>query len=168
MLRNVLFGSAGAATLFVAYHATVGVAPPPQSLPVPSGKTRICVVGYSTVSPSTAHAHELADVIAKSMPQKFESWYYFSNMGWSSYCVSRTKDVEFPSELKGHSTSPFVFLEEDGGAKTTPIGGDSQFSAWALKQRDFADSTDVLAAAKKPAAAALWHGWNRPMTAKSQ
>lgn len=156
------FGVAGVALLFVGYKFANPAPPPPQTK-VPDGKTRICITGYSTVSPPSAKAHVIADEIAKADPQ-FETWYYWSNTGWSSFAQKRTADCVFPCELKGHSTSPFVYLEQAGTDSIVPIGGCDRFAKWAKDK--FPNAEAVVKAADTPAAADVWHGWNRPQTAK--
>ena len=102
----------GAATAsyaaYAGYRKFTAAPHPPVSPPVAPGKTRICVAGFTTC-PETGHAHYLANTLAKSFPDKYETWYYFDNYEYYPFVKEKFKQVEFPEELKGHNTSPFVW-----------------------------------------------------------
>ena len=108
---------------------------PPASPPIAKGKTRICVTGY-TFSPPTANAHYLADKLVSLQRDKYETWYYFDNFAWGAFTLDKFASVKFPPELKGHSTSPFVWLESGDDKRITPIGGFAEFGVWAKKNCD--------------------------------
>lgn len=108
----------------------------PPRLPVPEGLTRVCVAGYK-ISPPTGHARALAALIAKKHSKQYESWFYFDNPSSYYFFLKETFDpVPFPDHLKGHATSPFVWLETQQEGKTViePIGGNDRFCAWALEK----------------------------------
>lgn len=119
---------------------------PPPSPPVPDGKVRICVAGYTHSGP-TAKAHYLADLIAQRYPSKYETWYYFDSFAFHSFSVPRFRDVTFPQHLKGHSTSPFVWFETGKNNTEEAIGGSDHFSEWAIKT--FPSDSDIVALAKE-------------------
>jgi len=147
--------------LLIALRAATYKPSPPRADPVEDGVTRIGVIGY-TMSGPTGKAHDLANLIAKKYPKKYDTYYYFDNFGWGSFSLQRFADVPFPDRLKGHSTSPFVWLEQSGG-KTTPIGGSDDMSTWALET--FSDDEEVVRAAKQPPPGLYFHVDNSRMTA---
>ena len=103
---------------------------PPPSPPIGAGKTRICIAGFTHSAP-TSKAHYMADIIAKAFPDKFETWYYWdSGSAFYGYIIPKFDSVPFPPHLKGHSTSPFVWLERGAEKTIEPIGGAKEFSAW--------------------------------------
>lgn len=114
------------------YLNCTSVPNPPPSTPVPNGKIRICVAGYTHSGP-TAKAHYLADMIAKAFPDKYETWYYFDQYAFHAFTQKKFDPVPFPAHLKGHSTSPFVWFETGSNNKIEPIGGSDHFSQWVLK-----------------------------------
>ena len=127
--------------------------PLPPRNPVPEGKTRICVAGYK-VSPYTGHARATAAAIAAAHPDSYESWYYFDSSAPFYAFLKETFDpVPFPPHLKGHASSPFVWLERGATNEITPIGGDSHLSEWALAQPDLA-ATDAVK--KLASSSGLW------------
>ena len=128
---------------------------PPPSRPVPSGKIRICIVGFK-LCPPAGKAHELAGMIAEKLPDmyvltfippplspshsiSYETWYYWDASGpFYAFTAEKFADVSFPEHLKGHSSSPFVWLEHpssDGSGKNSiePIGGCDHFCEWIQK-----------------------------------
>jgi hypothetical protein len=144
-------------------YATRGKPDPPARPPVAKGKTRVCVTGFS-MSPPTAHAHYLAHAIQQSKPDEFETWYYFDNFLWSDFAVDLTANVPFPPHLKGHGTSPFVWLESGDPKSITPIGGCNNFAEWVkasrpdlLKAKEVADLVNA-----KPAFSTMLHGSKFP------
>lgn len=131
----------------VAYKWNFTKPNPPPSLPVPAGKTRICVAGYP-MSPPTAHAHYLADAVARAKPDEFETWYYFDMFGFWPFAAEKFDKVEFPKHLKGHSTSPFVWLENGSTNTITPIGGGDRFMAWVKENAQLRGCDEVQALAQ--------------------
>jgi len=103
---------------------------------------RICVAGFHT-SHNVGRAKYVADAIAASKPDEYETWYYFSNMGFKAALTEFL--AELPDEEKEkesttdkgtkigqHHSAPFVWIEEAGvvdeggkieGKKYTAIGG---------------------------------------------
>ena len=150
----------------ICYQAATATVDPPPSPPIAKGKTRICVTGYSFISPPTGHAHLLADAIARAQPDKYETWYYWSMWSWSAYMVGKFASVSFPPELKGHSTSPFVWLESGDDKRIMPIGGDENFADWAKKT--FAGSEGIVGVAREAPALSksFRHSQCAPATAK--
>lgn len=105
---------------------------------MPSGKTRICIAGFK-ISHHTGKAHKMAAMIAEKFPDRFESWYYWAWSGQYNDFLKETFDpVPFPPHLKGHGSSPFVWLEHSDGSGVTntitPIGGREHFVEWIKKE----------------------------------
>ena len=117
---------------------------PPVMSRVPEGKTRIGVAGFTTCVPA-AKAHFLADAIARRLPDKYETWYYFDQWTFHDFTSWYFATVAFPDHLKGHSTSPFCWLEDSKG-KITPIGGSDHFSEWALQNIDDVECRELAQA----------------------
>eukprot|EP00388_Colpodella_angusta_P037656 GDKK01042170.1.p1 GENE.GDKK01042170.1~~GDKK01042170.1.p1 ORF type:complete len:204 (+),score=26.04 GDKK01042170.1:23-613(+) len=130
----------------------------PQS-PVPAGKIRICVASFN-LSRWGGRAHHLAAHLAKTYPDKFESWYYFDGMGQVyRYMIDTFDKVPFPTNIKGHNTSPLVWLEVnksvangasaeeintiDGNAILEVLGGCSEFQSWVKQHTAKVDGTAV-------------------------
>jgi hypothetical protein len=128
-LAAAAFGLAVARFL---YLSSTSQPVPPVMSPVPPGKTRICVAGYTHSGP-TAKAHYLADKIARKYPDKYETWYYFDQYAIWKYLQTRFATVPFPKELRGHSTSPFCWFERGPENVVEPVGGSDHLSAWAIK-----------------------------------
>lgn len=69
----------------------------------------------------------------------YETWYYWDASGpFYAFTAEKFADVSFPEHLKGHSSSPFVWLEHpssDGSGKNSiePIGGCDHFCEWIQK-----------------------------------
>ena len=60
----------------------------------------------------TGRARNLAALIAATHPDKYETWFYFAGSDDFYGFLKITFDsVPFPEHLKGHSSSPFVWLE---------------------------------------------------------
>ena len=96
--------------------------PVPDRPEIPSGKTRICVAGFG-ISPHTGRAKNIASAIANKYGDKYETWFYFSSFGFSSF-LNDTLKPEIPDDQKKkegtkdkgktiaeHTSSPFVWLE---------------------------------------------------------
>lgn len=118
----------------------------PPRKPVPAGKTRICVAGFK-VSPHTGRARWLAYEIARQHPDLYETWFYFDSSAEFYYFLKETFDpVPFPQHLKGHSSSPFVWIEQGLACDITPIGGREHFAKWAAEK--FPEEKEILDIAK--------------------
>jgi len=118
----------------------------PPSPPVPPGKIRLCIAGFH-ISPHTGRARKIASLIARKFPDQYETWYVWgSSSEYESFIIERTRDVPFPPELKGHGSSPFVYLEQGASKTTTPIGGREQLAQWVLK--NFTDQEIVALASE--------------------
>jgi hypothetical protein len=87
--------------------------PPTPELPVPSGKTRMCIAGWNA-SPNAGLAHEVASAVAKKYPDKYESWFHWDQQGpcppcccnnnYDKYIIERTAHETFPPELEGKAS----------------------------------------------------------------
>jgi hypothetical protein len=143
-------GSFAAMILLTVYRNVTAKLVKPRLTPVPAGKIRICVAGYTHSSP-TASAHYLADKVARAQPGKYESWYFFDQYTFFLFTAWRfsSPDIKFPAHLKGHATSPFCWLEEGPNNKVTPIGGSDDLREWVLKNAEGLPK-DVVEYAKKP------------------
>jgi hypothetical protein len=105
--------------------------------PVPAGKTRICVSGFS-ISHHTSRARALASAIAEAHPEKYESWFYFDVKGYRDKPTPGGFLKQIKSELSkeqqdafaAHKTSPFCWLELPDGSKDAK-GGRDFFAEWA-------------------------------------
>lgn len=134
-----------------AFKRSKAISNPPPASAVPKDKIRICVAGGTHSAPS-ARAHYLADAIAASNPEKYETWYYFDQYEFWPFVKEKFDPVPFPAHLKGHATMPFVWLERHNpvsGAtnEITPIGGSDHFAAWAQEN---IEDPHVKALAKQP------------------
>ena len=118
------------------------------SSPVPEGRTRICVAGFH-LSPPTGKAHFLADAIAKKHPNQYETWYYFDLYTFYKFTAWRFANVEFPERLKGHDTSPFVWLERGEMLTAEPLGGCDDFSDWVIANPALRDDDEIQTMALK-------------------
>ena len=117
----------------------------PARNPVPEGKTRICVAGCK-VCDHAGRARRLADFIARKYPNEYETWFYFDSAKFFDYFNYETfGKVPFPEHLKGHSTSPFCWLEK-GNNNIDPIGGRSHLAEWA--EKTFPNDKDIIECAK--------------------
>jgi hypothetical protein len=135
-----IFGGLTVASIsLTAYLQSVAVADPPRSTPVPAGKIRICVAGMKTSSPTTK-AHYLADMVARKYPDQFETWYYWDTYAFWKFTAKKFESVPFPAHLKGHSTSPFCWLERGPKNDIEPIGGSDHLSEWVLKNAAIKDA----------------------------
>lgn len=104
----------------------------PVMHPVPEGKTRICVAGYK-ISPYTGRSRYMAAEIAKAFPSEYETWFYFDDSDkYFAFLKEKFDPVPFPAHLKGHQSSPFVWLEKGSKNDITPLGGNDYFSKWVL------------------------------------
>jgi hypothetical protein len=144
--------------------------PIPERPAVPKGQTRICVAGYG-ISHNVGSAQRLASAIAKAFPQKYQTWFYFSNFGFVQF-LNTIKTEIIPEDQKllpstkdkgktmaEHTSAPFVWLETtttDGGddeQQTTTItakGGGDMFREWARKEFPEHGEIQELAKAETP------------------
>ena len=87
--------------------------PPTPELPVPAGKTRMCIAGWNA-SPNAGLAHEVATAVAKKYPDKYESWFHWDQNGpcpacccnnnYEQYIIERTAHETFPPALQGKAS----------------------------------------------------------------
>mmetsp|Transcript_26684 Transcript_26684/g.40926 ORF Transcript_26684/g.40926 Transcript_26684/m.40926 type:complete len:160 (+) Transcript_26684:28-507(+) len=116
---------------------------------VPAGKTRICISGFG-ISHNVSRAQQVADIIASTYPDKYETWYYFSTPGFRA--LLKEIKAELPEREMGkesttdkgttvatHHSAPFVWFEQAAGngndGKTYNVkGGRDLFCAWAVKE----------------------------------
>ena len=106
---------------------------PPASPPVPVGKLRICINALF-ISHRAGRAHLVAHLIGKKYPDKYETWFYFTDRAtFFKYILKKYEPVKFPPHLVGHGTSPFVHFETGAKCDIEPIGGLDMFRAWVLK-----------------------------------
>jgi hypothetical protein len=136
---------------------------PPPRKPVPEGKTRICVSGF-TVSHHTGRARSIAALIAQKYPDKYESWFYFTTgQAYYTFLKNTFDSVPFPDHLKGHSSSPFVWLEKGAQNEIQPLGGRDYFADWA--KQNFADDQQVVELASDVSVFDAFHnGDNAPQS----
>ncbi|CUG90775.1 Hypothetical protein, putative, partial [Bodo saltans] len=86
------------------------MAQPPRN-PVPEGKTRICVAG-DNICPYAGRSRDIAALIAQLLPNEYETWFYFGETKeFRAFTKVMFDPVPFPPHLKGHASSPFVWLE---------------------------------------------------------
>lgn len=91
---------------------------------VPEGMTRISVSGWS-ISNHTGRAAEIARKIAEVHPQKYETWFYFSLMGFRWDFLNGVKaelSAEEQEKFAYHKSSPYCWSETPDG-KRHAIGG---------------------------------------------
>ena len=155
----------------IAYQINTAVVDAPPFSQIEPGKIRLCVAGFPG-SPPTAHSHYLADKIAQSHPDQFETWYYWSYFAYYKFLSEKFDKVCFKSigakHLIGHDTSPFVWLErsaEDDGKKVECIGGNDHFCEW-VKENFAKESELVNFANEKPAFSTMFHSSKAPATSK--
>jgi len=120
--------------------------PVPARPAVPAGKTRICVAGFG-ISHHTGRAQKIAAMIANKNSDKYETWFYFSTLGYRSFLKddilpkipddqkSKPGTTDKGKTIGEHTSSPFVWLETSTGeggtaANYTAIGGRDKFVAW--------------------------------------
>lgn len=126
--------------------------PVPPLKPVPAGKVRICIAGY-TISSYTGFARRLAGLVTQTHGDAYETWMYFDAQSpYYAFLKEKFDPIPFPPHLKGHSTSPFVWLERGPSNDIELLGGATEFKQWILKQLDLVGSDQVL----KEAAEGSW------------
>ena len=121
--------------------------PVPPLNPVPQGKTRICIAGFS-ISTYTGLAHRLAGLIGALHGNHYETWYYWdSQKAYYAFLQQKFDPIPFPPHLKGHDSSPFVWLERGSANEIELIGGATEFQKWVLKQDELAANAAIKLAA---------------------
>ena len=134
--------------------------PVPDRPIVPPGRIRICVAGVQ-VSHNVGKAVHIAEQIARSYPDVYETWFYFGSCGCcggTGYFdvlpqfiepmpeteLSKESTLDKGTTVQNHRSAPFIWLEEGGtvgengeclqfsGKKLTAIGGADKFRLWAL------------------------------------
>ncbi len=119
----------------------------PPINPVAAGKTRICIAGF-TASSYTGLAHRLSGLIGALYSENYETWYYWdSQERYYIFLKDKFDPVPFPPHLKGHSSSPFVWLEHGETNSIELIGGATAFQAWVLQQPDLALNNHIKSVA---------------------
>merc|ERR1711998_429076 len=138
----------------------------PERTAVPTGVTRIHVIGMrgpfgGMGSPNVGKAHRVAELIRKTQPAEYETWFYFDNSGFRPFLneqlleFNETERAKESTNDKGttvaeHHSMPFVWLESsdaEGKRVLTAIGGRDKFDEWARKE--FADVPEVVAEARE-------------------
>jgi len=143
--------------------------PIPKSPPVPTDKTRICVAGFG-ISHNVGRAQILATAITKAQPDKFETWFYFSNRGYKTFLAEFLEKLpenqkKLPSTkdscktIRDHTSAPLCWLERGGTldangdvvGKTYEVkGGRDLFCEWAGKEFPNDASIQALSSVKSP------------------
>eukprot|EP00567_Pseudictyota_dubia_P018666 CAMPEP_0197433230 /NCGR_PEP_ID=MMETSP1175-20131217/1161_1 /TAXON_ID=1003142 /ORGANISM="Triceratium dubium, Strain CCMP147" /LENGTH=160 /DNA_ID=CAMNT_0042961549 /DNA_START=35 /DNA_END=517 /DNA_ORIENTATION=+ len=127
--------------------------PVPERPPVPEGKTRICVAGFG-ISNNVGYAQMLASAIAEKFPDKYETWFYFSNFGYREFLKDfqanhlpddyKDKPCSMDKNSKTFATqtaAPLVFFQSADGT-IVPKGGRDLFCQWAAEE--FKDHPDIV------------------------
>ena len=165
----------GAGLLFaygIAYSVNNAKVDAPPAPPLKPGVDRFCVAAYSC-SPPSAHAHLLADKIAQKYPDKIETYYYFSLLAYFKFLEEKFGKVSFKEigceHLKGHDTSPFVWIERDketaekeGKKPLECIGGDDKFIEFV--NQHFTDPEIIEFANKPLPMSQMYHANKAPAT----
>lgn len=145
--------------------------PLPRS-PVPAGKLRICVSGFG-MSHHTGRARSIADLIVKTYPDVYETWFYFDSKGYRPDFLESVK-AELPEDqqkaFKHHNSSPFCWLEKPDGAKTA-LGGRDRFCEWVqdnFKDKKGKDAPFLKLCASSPSVTEAWFDTSTPGTAKTE
>jgi hypothetical protein len=85
-----------------------------------------------------------------------ETWFYFDGISaFNDFLIKKFDSVPFPEELKGHSSSPFVWLERGADAEVTPLGGRDRFVDWSTQT--FANDDAILAECTGPSLSDVGH-----------
>ena len=122
---------------------TSAAKPIPPVNPVPEGKTRICIAGFS-ISTYTGLAHRLAGLIGAMYGNKYETWYYWDAQAhYYTFLKAKFDPIPFPPHLQGHDSSPFLWLERGAKNEIELVGGATEFQKWVLKQEDLAANEDI-------------------------
>jgi len=104
---------------------------PPRN-PVPEGKTRICVAGYS-MSVHLKRARNVANELAKADPNAYETWFYAPSRDKFFEWLANWKQTEtVPDQWKDHKTSPICWFERSG-QPIEIIGGRDRLCEWTIK-----------------------------------
>jgi hypothetical protein len=128
----------------------------PLRPPVASGKTRICVSGFS-LSHHTGRARKIADAIVTARPDLYESWFYFDSKGFRDFINSTIKPMlpqEQQEKFASHKSSPFCWLELDDGSLDAK-GGRDRFCEWAASEFP-SDAAILQLATTEPSLSEVW------------
>ena len=150
--------------------------PVPERPLVPEGKTRICVAGFG-LSHNTGRARNLAAAIADAYPDKYETWFYFSTLGYGNF-LKDFQEKELPEEFKDKSCSmdtkpktfatqtsaPLVWFEiqENGSNKIEMKGGRDLFAQWAGTEFPDHDKIQPLTGVESPPIKELFYENSMP------
>ena len=137
----------------------------PARVAVPTGHTRICVIGFS-MSHNVGRAAKLANAIASAHPDKYETWFYFGKFREQGGLLETVKAELTADDQKNfaeHKTAPFCWLETDDGGRQG-IGGRDRLCEWAAAE--FPDDSAVLALANTPPSKKPWKGDLFPSSTK--
>ena len=139
--------------------------PIPDSPPIPANKTRICIAAVP-VSPYSGRAHNLVAKIAELYPNEYETWYHFDAFPhFSDFIVKKFEPVPFPEHLKGHGSSPFVWLENGEDKVITPIGGCNELQIWSKEKFPNNEQIQALACGGVMSfLSEMWHANGPPAT----
>jgi len=85
------------------------------------------------ISSYTGQGRELAAKIAAKFPGEYETWFYFaSQKQYYDFLKVKFDPVPFPPHLKGHSSSPFIWIERGNSFDIELIGGTTNLQKWVL------------------------------------
>ena len=145
-------------------HSNTPHTAPPRN-PVPLGITRLCVAGFWQ-SFHAGRSRSIAHLIAQKFPVQYETWFYFDSCyKFYDFTAATFADVTFPAHLKGHSSSPFVWIERTPGNVIEPVGGREEFAAWVLSKAELAADADIKRAASTWSIFDALHDIKRPLLA---
>mmetsp|Transcript_1738 Transcript_1738/g.2517 ORF Transcript_1738/g.2517 Transcript_1738/m.2517 type:complete len:155 (-) Transcript_1738:336-800(-) len=98
---------------------------------VPADKIRLCISGFG-LSHHTGRARKIAEIIASTYPDKYETWFYFDTFGHKEFLptVKAELSEEQQQKFATHQSSPFCWLEMTDG-KRNAIGGRDRLCDWA-------------------------------------
>jgi len=104
---------------------------PPKG-PVPHGKSRICIAGYS-ISPHYVRANNVAALLLDQFPHEFEAWSHGTTRDeYFLWLVGFKDSLPSFSPFQTHNTSPICWLEKDDGTVEV-FGGRDRFVEWTAK-----------------------------------
>ena len=136
---------------------------PPPRLPVPEGKTRICLAGFKK-SHNVGRAVAIVRAIVEHDPVSYESWFFLDEHAYrgdkNSRFLGRPKarggflkaicdelakdcpdlDADMKEKLKTHMSAPFVWVETASGKQ--PLGGRDDLCSWSMNQ-GFAEQASI-------------------------
>ena len=137
--------------------------PMPPRTPVPANKIRICVAAFQ-FSHRAGRAHYLASEVAALHGDQYETWFYFNTpTNYYKFLQEFFDPIPFPDRLKGHDTSPFVWLETGNDNKMELLGGLDDFQKYCSER--FKEPTILDQCVEATAANcffAMWHNTYGP------